>query len=310
MDSLDSPIPEDLDFGDEDMDDVAAGGERSPVSEQGDDDCEPSNLADEGICTPTESLVQRAGLAYAEANGQSDADRSQQAVNLPSYLKEISSLASWTVSSHKPGCGVQALRHPSPEMFWQSDGPQPHVLNIHFFKLVAIAHMRINIDYQLDESYTPTRICFLAGTGHHDLQPVCDMRLEQPKGWLDVDLSNVGGEPDEGNDVDYEDEESSLDDSAATARKKGIGRQTLRCMLVQVRVAENHQNGKDTHLRGLQIFARDPTAKRPARKKLVVREPRLQTGDARANKRARMISDLGSIPGMQDADWMGEPELR
>lgn len=31
----------------------------------------------------------------------------------------------------------------------------------------------------------------------------------------------------------------------------------LRAFLVQVKILENHQNGKDTHLRGLQIFARD-----------------------------------------------------
>jgi len=31
----------------------------------------------------------------------------------------------------------------------------------------------------------------------------------------------------------------------------------LRAHLVQIKILENHQNGKDTHLRGLQIFARD-----------------------------------------------------
>lgn len=34
-------------------------------------------------------------------------------------LKEISNLASFTVSSYKPGCGVQALRDDDPHMFWQ-----------------------------------------------------------------------------------------------------------------------------------------------------------------------------------------------
>jgi len=197
------------------------------------------------------------------------------------------------------------------EMFWQSDGPQPHVLNIHFFKLVAIAHMRINIDYQLDESYTPTRICFLAGTGHHDLQQVCDMRLEQPKGWLDVDLSNVGGEPDEGDYADYDIDDEPQDEATADARRRGIGRQTLRCMLVQVRVAENHQNGKDTHLRGLQIFARDPNAKRPARKKLLpVRLAESQNSDTGGRRKAGLLLDFGSLPGVEDPDWMGEPALR
>ena len=31
----------------------------------------------------------------------------------------------------------------------------------------------------------------------------------------------------------------------------------LRAHLIQIKILENHQNGKDTHLRGLQVFARD-----------------------------------------------------
>jgi hypothetical protein len=34
-------------------------------------------------------------------------------------LKEIGNLASWTVSSCKPGCGVEALRDDDTGMFWQ-----------------------------------------------------------------------------------------------------------------------------------------------------------------------------------------------
>lgn len=34
-------------------------------------------------------------------------------------LKEIGNLASWTVSSCKPGCGVEALRDESTDSFWQ-----------------------------------------------------------------------------------------------------------------------------------------------------------------------------------------------
>jgi hypothetical protein len=34
-------------------------------------------------------------------------------------LKEIGNLASWTVSSCKPGCGVEALRDEDTNMFWQ-----------------------------------------------------------------------------------------------------------------------------------------------------------------------------------------------
>lgn len=34
-------------------------------------------------------------------------------------LKEIGNLASWTVSSCKPGCGVEALRDDDTNLFWQ-----------------------------------------------------------------------------------------------------------------------------------------------------------------------------------------------
>ena len=34
-------------------------------------------------------------------------------------LKEIGNLASWTVSSCKPGCGVEALRDDDTGLFWQ-----------------------------------------------------------------------------------------------------------------------------------------------------------------------------------------------
>ena len=84
-------------------------------------------------------------------------------------LREISSLASWSVSTHKPSCGVDALRNLNPSQFWQSDGPQPHLLTIHFFKLVKIVKMRVYLDFLLDESYTPTKMQFWGGTGMYDL---------------------------------------------------------------------------------------------------------------------------------------------
>ena len=78
---------------------------------------------------------------------------------------------------------------------------------------------------------------------------------------------------------------------------------TLRAFLVQVRIMENHQNGKDTHVRGLKIYARDE---------------RLGGG---------ALSALDGVPGigrvaseaqgqglersmLTEPDWMGDPELR
>ncbi|KAF2222529.1 anaphase-promoting complex, subunit 10-domain-containing protein [Elsinoe ampelina] len=184
----------------------------------------------------------------------------------PKGLKEISSLASWTLSSAKAGSGVAALRSLDMTQFWQSDGPQPHYLTIHFFKLVSIVHMRLFLDFEQDESYTPTKIQFWAGMGTHDLQEFCEMSFEQPKGWIDTDWT---------------------------------ARPVLRAFLVQVRIVENHQNGKDTHLRGLQLFSIDPTASEAAPSEP---SPRKVLLDERPKRKK-------AIP-IRKAPWMMEPELR
>ncbi|KAF3201086.1 anaphase promoting complex subunit doc1 [Orbilia oligospora] len=140
-------------------------------------------------------------------------------------LKEIGHLASWTVSTSKPGCGVAELRSEDTNLFWQSDGPQPHLINIHFAKRVFVKRIRVFLDYGQDESYTPTKIAIYAGTGYHDLQEVCILEFHQPTGWQEAPLEGVHAD--------------------------GI----LRTFLIQVCVLSNHQNGKDTHVRGLQIYS-------------------------------------------------------
>lgn len=104
------------------------------------------------------------------------------------------------------------------------------------------------------------------------------------RGWTDVDLSAAGGpravkeselELEMGSDDDEEDdkeEDYEMHDATTSPRRKAVRLAakkerrawkkigtgpTLRCFLVQLRILENNQNGKDTHLRGLQLFARD-----------------------------------------------------
>lgn len=186
------------------------------------------------------------------------------------HLREISPLASWTVSTYKPGCGVEALRSPSTSQFWQSDGPQPHLLNIHFFKLVSIVRLRVHLDFELDESYTPTRMVFLAGTGMYDLTEFAEWMGEAPTGWVEIGLDGVGCG----------------------------GGNVLRAMVVQVRVCENHQNGKDTHVRGVQIYARDEREGKG---------PRL-SGGLVEEAGQQMEGELFGLD--HRPDWMGSPELR
>lgn len=156
------------------------------------------------------------------------------------------------MSSYKPGSGAAALLHLSTHQFWQSDGPQPHILNVHFFKMVNIRRVRVYLDFDLDESYTPTRMQFWAGTGEADLQMWGEERWKEPRGWLDINMAGVGGP---GSDDESEDRE----DLSTEGKENDLrGKQgTLRCFLLQIRILENHQNGKDTHVRGLQVWAKD-----------------------------------------------------
>ena len=56
------------------------------------------------------------------------------------------------------------------------------------------------------------------------------MAMDSPVGWQQVPVAGTGGEPD-GN--------------------------TLVSYVLQMQILENHQNGKDTHLRGIKIYAFD-----------------------------------------------------
>lgn len=279
---------------------------------------------------------------------------------LPNNLREISSLASWTVSTHKPGCGVAALRNPSPVHYWQSDGPQPHTLSLHFFKLVAVVRIRVYLDFEVDESYTPTKMVFLAGMGGNDLVEFATWEGEGPCGWVNIPLEGVGGrsggwvrkkkrkrtrgkdgshhhhnrrasgsqstvaadpngyifsdsdaplEYDEGAYEDDNDETADEDDE-----DDPYAGSVLKAMVIQMRIIENHQNGKDTHVRGFQVFARDDDRRRQGNAPSASAEGRAR----RTSVRKSMGKDgersgedeENRVMGLEEPDWMGEPVIR
>ena len=276
---------------------------------------------------------------------------------MPPNLREISSLASWTVSTSKPGCGVAALRHPSPSQYWQSDGPQPHTLTLHFFKLVAVVRIRVYLDFELDESYTPTKMVFLAGMGGNDLVEFATWEGDGPCGWVDVPLEGVGGR--NGGWV-REDVARRTQSIKSARRQSALGRNSqksassgrehdddwdaanedaidspsedldpyagnvLKAMVIQMRVMENHQNGKDTHVRGFQVFACDEQRRRMATAPSASangRDQRHRRHGARQSLRrsindGRLESDgpdaarLVMTSGLEEPDWMGEPVIR
>lgn len=76
---------------------------------------------------------------------------------------------------------------------------------------------------------------------------------------------------------------------------------------MQLRVVENHQNGKDTHVRGLKIYARD---ERQGHNEGLRLNDRLSLGDGKKAVLERIKADNDGGHLLEEPDWMGEAELR
>ena len=140
-------------------------------------------------------------------------------------VRELSSEIVLSISSAKPGNGVEQLRDGSLDTYWQSDGAAPHLVNIQFLKKSSVSHLCFYCDFSLDESYTPKRVNLRSGTCIHDLIDITTIELNDAKGWVILSLSdnNKEGEP-------------------------------LRTHMLQLRILSMHQNGRDTHIRQLKIL--------------------------------------------------------
>jgi len=146
-----------------------------------------------------------------------------QEVNPENLYREIGSEAVLSLSTAKPGNGVEELRDNNKETYWQSDGGQPHLINFQFHKKMSITEIAFYLDYSLDESYTPKKMSIRSGTTFHDLVEVRVVELHEPTGWVTIPLLGKDG---------------------------GM----LRCFFLQICIISMHQNGRDTHIRQAKIF--------------------------------------------------------
>ncbi|KAI1171641.1 APC10-domain-containing protein [Nemania sp. FL0916] len=291
QEALHAPLQEFTDPNNEDLDVGEAGDVDIDVMERG-----------EGEVEHDASEMGEAEEVEAEEEEEEEQPLDPRAVG----LKEISNLASFTVSSYKPGCGVKELRDDDANQYWQSDGPQPHRLNIHFIKRVEIRILRLYLDYELDESYTPTKIQVTAGTGPNLTIPFTTIELNMPKGWIDIPIAGAGG---------------------------GADGNSLCCFFVRIIILENHQNGKDTHIRGIRVYALDEGADTVDNNPLddvvgdledyQLRIKRMSLGDnddddedllrLEAQARRRKANTKRYTPGdggLTIPDFMREPEIR
>mmetsp|Transcript_14356 Transcript_14356/g.26957 ORF Transcript_14356/g.26957 Transcript_14356/m.26957 type:complete len:323 (+) Transcript_14356:112-1080(+) len=171
-------------------------------------------------------------------------------------LREISLEGVWTLSSCKPGNGVTQLIDCSIDTYWQSDGTQPHLINIHFSKRKAVCEVAFYLDYTLDESYTPKRIGIKAGTTFHDLEEIKVVEMNEPTGWVSVPLhAKIDPLDDVLNDCCGGGEDDFLsNDKRVEERERKLKSRPLRAHLIQICILTMAQNGRDTHVRQVKLF--------------------------------------------------------
>lgn len=117
----------------------------------------------------------------------------------------------------------------------------------------------------------------------YGLVQFAEWKGEEPRGWQDISVEGCGPGGSDG----------------------------VRARVVQVQVMENHQNGKDTHVRGVQVFARDERVKMPASADGI--------GETNGPEAVSAVRDVDIVDGTgfieqdfvgDEPDWMAEPELR
>ncbi|KAL4401986.1 anaphase-promoting complex protein [Malassezia pachydermatis] len=128
------------------------------------------------------------------------------------------------------------------DTLWQSDGSQPHMVNIHFPRRTPVTHVSIYLDCHRDDSYTPTKILVKAGSHPYDLVDVRYREFLEPQGWFHFVLAPQA-------DMEAEEFEASPGSAQATQALHPID-----IFVLQICILGNHLNGKDTHIRCIKIF--------------------------------------------------------
>jgi len=213
--------------------------ERLPLDEEelelGNPDASGLAGEEDGVLRPAAVDADDADAAAAAADLGGDV-ATREAPTIPGE-EEIGRLACWTVSSAKPGFGVELLRDGKASTFWQSDGTTPHTVTLFFRRLTTVTTVLLLLHGEEDDSYTPEVVSVSAGTTASDLQVVCTKTLALPTGWVAFKLSECA-EP----------------AGRTFHRHRRCSGRGVAAFTFRISVLENHNGGKDVHIRRILVF--------------------------------------------------------
>ena len=202
------------------------------------------------------------------------------------YLREMGHEHTiWSLSTAKPGNGVEQIRDGNTDTYWQSDGGQPHLLNIQFMQRKPICAVCFYLDYNLDESYTPKTFSVRVGMTFHDLEEIRVVELNEPVGWITIPLwakLDPLDDPEEDEDdndlpekkedemnkngnkndmnifgILHDNQEELQNDKVFQKQSSDLQKslkRPVRAHFIQICVVSMHQNGRDTHIRQVKLF--------------------------------------------------------
>ena len=173
-------------------------------------------LGEFNINTNQQNIINKLGLT---TKPESDSTR-----------RDIGNEGIWSLSSSKIGNGIEQLRDDNLSTFWQSDDIQPHFILIQYLKKTRISEVWLYLDYKTDESYTPSKISIRIENSFNEMVDIRTIEYDEPVGWYPILL-----------------EEKNSDSKTI--------KPYIKTMILQIMILQNTHNGRDTHIRGVKIFA-------------------------------------------------------
>ena len=173
-------------------------------------------LGEFNINTNQQNIINKLGLT---SKPESDSSR-----------RDIGNEGIWSLSSSKIGNGIEQLRDDNLSTFWQSDDIQPHFILIQYLKKTRISEVWLYLDYKTDESYTPSKISIRIENSFNEMVDIRTIEYDEPVGWFPILL-----------------EEKNSDSKTI--------KPYIKTMILQIMILQNTHNGRDTHIRGVKIFA-------------------------------------------------------
>jgi anaphase-promoting complex subunit 10 len=182
------------------------------------------------------------------------------------FFRDIGSSANWSVSSAKYGNGVHQLRDETSNSFWQSDGALPHVIRVEFPRLTAVHSVAVLLSFSKDESYTPSKLSIRAGTHEDDIAEVVALEMSQPNGWIVQTLvddsvgiaapSTIRAALNAPRPADMKSAALTVGstESVEVLANVALAMTPVFSTVLLIMIPENHQQGRDTHARGVKLF--------------------------------------------------------